>query len=105
MHSDLEGQRRGEMKKEGKHFEIRSEGNVLTITTDKSKFGTLETLLRLIFNEYAKKKPEELDCFMMRLNTLYELTRNRGKPKHESEPLNDFNFWKGLMEQSPMNNG
>jgi hypothetical protein len=86
------------LKKEGKRFEIRLDGNIVSIETDRTRTGTLETLLRLIFREYTKKKPEELDMFMARLNCLYEIIRNRGRPKEDAEPLDDFNFWKGLME-------
>ncbi|AZS14571.1 hypothetical protein [Paenibacillus lutimineralis] len=93
------------MKKKVKRFEIRYEGNVLYLSTDGTKFGTLETLLRLIFNEYSKKKPEQLDMFMSRLNLRYDIIRNRVQPQEEIEPLNDFDFWKELMERNPHDRG
>lgn len=89
------------LKKVGKRFEIRLEGNIVTIETDRTRIGTLETLLRLIFHEFSRKKPEELDMFMARLNCLYEIIRNRGQPIKEIEPLDDFDFWKMLMERRP----
>ncbi|MBS5910272.1 hypothetical protein GNQ08_21355 [Paenibacillus macerans] len=94
------------MKKKVLRFDIRLEGNVASIETDRTRIGTLETLLKMIFHEYSKKKPEELDKFMQRLNTLYEFIRNRGQPLKEiDEPLDDFDFWKMLMERPPLKNG
>lgn len=90
------------MKKELRTFEIRLQNNIATISTDISRIGTLETLLKLIFNEFSRKKPEDLDLFMNRLNCLYEIIRNRGHPKDEDEPLDDFDFWKVLMEKEPL---
>lgn len=89
-------------KKKGRRFDIRLEGNIVTIETDRTRIGSLETLLRLIFHEYSKKKPEELDKFMARMNLHYEIITKRYQPKEEPEPLNDFDFWKGLMEKPPL---
>ncbi|MFF3922600.1 hypothetical protein [Paenibacillus lactis] len=93
------------MKKELRTFEIRLENNVVTISTDRTRIGTLEALIKTIFYEFHRKKPEELDMFMDRLNCLHEIIRNRGQPKEEVEPLDDFNFWKGLMEKVPLKHG
>ncbi|GIP55203.1 hypothetical protein [Paenibacillus vini] len=93
------------MKKEGKRFEIRMKGNIVTIETDRTRIGSLETLIRLILHEYSKKKPEELDKFMARMNLHYEIITNRLKPKEEPpEPLDDFDFWDGLMKRPPLQN-
>ncbi|MNN70608.1 hypothetical protein D3C81_1864760 [compost metagenome] len=88
------------MKKALKRFDIRLEGNIVTIETDRTRIGTLETLLKMIFHEFHIKKPEELDRFMLVLNDRYRIIRNKGEPQ-ETERLDDFDFWKGLMEKGP----
>ncbi|OAB30198.1 hypothetical protein PMSD_20650 [Paenibacillus macquariensis subsp. defensor] len=88
------------MKKAEKRFEIHLGENVLTITTKKTRIRTLETVIEIILHEYERKKPDELEKFMLILNDRYQVVRNGGQPQ-EIEPLDDYDFWKGLMEQDP----
>lgn len=85
------------MSKEIKTFEIRFQNSIATIATDRTRIGTLEALIKLIFHEFHRKKPEELDNFMTRLNMLHQFTKKKEDPP--GEPINDFDFWKGLMER------
>ncbi|MNJ66249.1 hypothetical protein D3C77_623090 [compost metagenome] len=81
------------------------EDSKVTIKTDRTRVRTLDKLIRLIMYEYERKKPEELDSLMASINLRYEFILEDRKPKserrqlEEPEPLDDFNFWKGLMEK------
>lgn len=92
------------MKKEVRQFEIRFQGNKVTIITDRTRIGTLEALIKTIFYEFHRKKPEELDKFMIRLNLIHKFSKQRDN-NISGEPLNDFEFWKGLMEKPPLKGG
>ncbi|NMO97456.1 hypothetical protein [Paenibacillus lemnae] len=81
------------MSKELRTFEIRFQNNVVTISTDRSRLGTLEALVTIIFHEFHRKSPEEFDGFMMRMNLLHEFTKQR-KEHIDGEPLNDNAFWR-----------
>ncbi|MGY5341739.1 hypothetical protein ACXFAU_04700 [Paenibacillus glucanolyticus] len=92
------------MKKELRTFEIRFQDSIATISTDRTRIGTLEALIKMIFHEFHRKKPEDFDKFMIRLNLLHQFTKQREKDIHV-EPMNDFDFWKGLMEKPPLKGG
>lgn len=85
------------MKKELRTFEIRFQDGVATISTDRTRVGTLEALIKMIFHEFHRKKPEQFDKFMVSLNMLHQMTKER-REESEREPLDDYDFWKGLME-------
>ena len=91
-----------------KTFEISMDDTKVTIKTNRTRVRTLDKLLRVIMHEYERKKPEELDSFMASINMRYEFIKEERKPKkerrqlEEPEPLDDFSFWKGLMEKAPL---
>lgn len=92
------------MKGKMRTFEIRFQNNIATISTDRTRIGTLEALIRMIFHEFYRKKPEDFDKFMIRLNLLHQFSKQRDN-NISGEPLNDFEFWKGLMEKPPLKGG
>lgn len=92
------------MKKELRTFEIRFQDSIATISTDQTRIGTLEALIKMIFHEFHRKKPEDFDKFMIRLNLLHQFTKQRVN-NISGQQLNDFDFWKGLMEKPPLKGG
>lgn len=87
------------MSKESRTFEIRFQNNKATITTDQTRIGTLETLIQMIFHEFHRKKPEEFDNFMSRLNLLHEFTKER-REEMEGDPIDDSGSWKPITDNS-----
>lgn len=85
-------------KKIERHFDIRIQGTSLSITTDRNRLGTLGDILKIIVHECYKKKPEELERLIKSINDWYCLV-TQDSQADKPEPLDNFEFWKGLMER------
>ncbi|WP_058302870.1 hypothetical protein [Gorillibacterium timonense] len=87
-------------EKKIREFRIKLQGNVMTISTDQTKRNTLETILNLIFKEFYKFDPEAFEKYAKKVTALLSTRLNKNAPKEaDEEPLDDFEFWRNLMER------
>jgi hypothetical protein len=90
-----------------KSYTIKHKGTVITLETDHNKPKTLDAILRTIFHEYQKSKPNKLDELMKAFNAYYNhllikeaVKEGRYNPKEEAE-IDTFDFWRRMMETPP----
>jgi hypothetical protein len=95
-----------------KTFTIKHKGTMVILESERTKPEALKAVLKAIFNEYRKAKPESLSDLMEAFNRLYKTilqeeeikaAKKEGRPvqfEEEPEP-DDFDFWKQLMESIP----